>query len=33
MEVLVIHNNGIKESHDLHLKYINVQFEEIIVSE
>lgn len=33
MEVLVIHNNGINESHDLHLKYINVQFEEIIVSE
>lgn len=33
MEVLVIHNNGINESHVLCFKYINVFFEEKMVSE
>lgn len=35
MEVLVIHNNSINESHDLHLKKkcINVYFEKIMVLE
>lgn len=33
MEVLVIHNNGINESHDLHLEDINVYLEEIMISE
>lgn len=33
MEGLVNHNNGINESHDLHLKDINVYFEEIMVLE